>query len=120
MKRLIAIIVFVPIAILLVAFSVANRANVTISLDPFNAAEPAVSVALPLFVLLFCTLALGVLIGGVAAWLGQSRWRREARRLRREARKTGRENTALRSASAPSPATAIPGSTLPAIRRDAA
>lgn len=67
MKRLVALIILVPVAIVLVAFSVANRGDVTISLDPFNAAAPVVAVALPLFVLLFATLAVGVIIGGVAA-----------------------------------------------------
>jgi uncharacterized integral membrane protein len=114
MKKILAVVVLVPLAIVAVALSVANRHNVALSLDPFNAADPAVAVAVPLYMLIFAAIALGVLIGGVATWLGQGRWRRQARRLRHEARDMQRENERYRAAKA-SPATA-----LPAIRRDAA
>lgn len=109
MKRLIGIVILVPVAILLVAFSVANRADVTVSLDPFNSAAPAVSIAVPLFALLFACLAIGIVLGGVAAWFGQAHWRRETRALRRENRKARTETRELRKAVSPtSPATALP------------
>ena len=31
--------------------------------------------------LIFAVLILGVLVGGIAAWIGQSKWRRTARQL---------------------------------------
>jgi hypothetical protein len=37
-----------------------------------------------LFALVIVLLVVGVLIGGIAAWLRQARWRRTARRLERE------------------------------------
>ena len=40
--------------------------------------------ALPLFVVVFATLMLGVLIGGFASWIGQGRHRRAARQARAE------------------------------------
>ena len=53
-------------------------------LDPFSAEHPAASLTLPLFALVIVLLIIGVLIGGIAAWLRQSKWRRTARRLERE------------------------------------
>jgi uncharacterized integral membrane protein len=84
-RSLIAALILVPLAIVIIAFAVANRQIVTVSLDPFSAEHPAASVALPLFGLIIVFLIVGVLIGGIAAWLRQARWRRMARRLEREA-----------------------------------
>jgi uncharacterized integral membrane protein len=84
-RSLIAALILVPLAIVIIAFAVANRQIVTVSLDPFSAEHPAASVALPLFGLIIVLLIVGVLIGGIAAWLRQARWRRMARRLEREA-----------------------------------
>ncbi|HEX8829455.1 MAG TPA: LapA family protein [Xanthobacteraceae bacterium] len=84
-RNLIAALILVPLAIIIIAFAVANRQIVTVSLDPFSAEHPAASVALPLFGLIIVFLIVGVLIGGIAAWLRQARWRRTARRLEREA-----------------------------------
>ena len=114
MKKILAVVILVPIAIVAVALSVANRHDVALSLDPFNAADPAVAVAMPLYVLLFAAIALGILIGGVGTWLGQGRWRRQARRLRHEAKDMRRENERYRAA------TTSPATTLPVPRRDAA
>jgi len=107
MRRLITLVVVVPIAILVIALSVANRAPVRLSLDPFNPIDPVVAFEIPLFWLLFAAVALGAILGGTATWIGQGRWRRSARRLRAElARKE-------RAATPPSVA-------LPPARRDAA
>ena len=83
-RKIIAAIILVPLAVVIVAFAVANRQIVTVSLDPFSAEHPAASLTLPLFALVIVLLVLGVLIGGIAAWLRQSKWRRTARRLERE------------------------------------
>jgi uncharacterized integral membrane protein len=84
-RNLIAALILVPLAVVIVAVAVANRQIVTVSLDPFSAEHPAASVTLPLFGLIIALLIVGVLIGGIAAWLRQARWRRIARRLEREA-----------------------------------
>jgi uncharacterized integral membrane protein len=83
-RKIIAAIILVPLAVIIVAFAIANRQIVTISLDPFSAEHPAASLTLPLFALVIVMLLFGVLIGGIAAWLRQSKWRRAARRLERE------------------------------------
>ena len=84
LRKLVAAIVLVPLAILIIAFAVANRQMVTVSFDPFSSNEPAFSVATRLFVLIIVVLIVGVLIGGLASWLGQGKWRGAARRFERE------------------------------------
>ncbi len=83
-RKIVAAIILVPLAVVIIAFAVANRQIVTVSLDPFSAEHPAASLTLPLFALVIVLLVIGVLIGGIAAWLRQSKWRRTARRLERE------------------------------------
>lgn len=74
-------LILVPIALVLILFAVANRQWTAVSLDPFSADAPALAVHLPLFLAILLALMGGVIVGGVAAWLGQRKWRRAARRL---------------------------------------
>jgi uncharacterized integral membrane protein len=83
LRRIVAAIVLVPLAIIIVAFAVANRQEVTVSFDPLGD-TPAASLPVPLFVLILGLLIVGVIIGGVASWLGQGRWRGAARRFERD------------------------------------
>jgi uncharacterized integral membrane protein len=101
MRKLLRWLVLVPLAILLVLLAVANRAPVTLSLDPFSREAPALAFSLPLFVALLLAVALGVVIGGLAAGIGRLRWRYRARKAEREAEKLSAENEAFfRSVSA--------------------
>jgi len=95
MRRLLRWFLLVPLGILLVLLAVANRAPVTLSLDPFSREAPAFAVSLPLFVVLLLALALGVVIGGVAAGIGRLRWRYRARQAEREAEKLAAQNEAF-------------------------
>lgn len=90
-RKLVVALVLVPLGIVLVMFAVANRQVVTISFDPFGAAEPAFSLAAPLFVLIFVLVILGVIVGGAAAWLRQAKWRRAARLLESDMHRLRRE-----------------------------
>lgn len=90
-RKIVTAVVLVPLAIVIVAFAVANRQMVTVSFDPFSSTSPAYAATVPLFVLIFVLLIFGVLVGGAAAWIGQGKWRRghrglddEVRRLRNE------------------------------------
>ena len=93
MRKFLAAVILIPLAILMVMFDVANRASVTVSLDPFSSSAPALTMRVPLFLLLLIVLIVGVLVGGIAAWLRQSKWRRAARHLEREDRKSTRLNS---------------------------
>jgi hypothetical protein len=84
LRKIVTVLVVVPLAAVIIAFAVANRQAVTVSLDPFNAEQPAASFTLPLFGLVIVLLIAGVLVGGMAAWLGQARSRQIVRGLRRE------------------------------------
>jgi uncharacterized integral membrane protein len=85
-RRIFTVIIVIPLAVILIAFAVANRQAVTVSFDPFSSTDAASAATLPLFVLIFILVILGVIAGGIAAWLGQTKWRRAARRLDAEVR----------------------------------
>jgi len=91
MRRFSFFFLFLPAAAVIILLSVANRAPVTLSLDPLGTPSPAWSLTAPLFVFLFAALVLGVVIGGTAAWFGQARWRRAARAERAAAAGLRRE-----------------------------
>jgi uncharacterized integral membrane protein len=79
LRKLVFWLILVPLAIVILMFAVANREIVTVSFDPFSTTAPAASVSVPLFVLIFVLVLLGVIIGGVASWLRQGKHRRAAR-----------------------------------------
>lgn len=111
-RKILAVVVLAPLTVLLLLFAAANRQVVTVSFDPFDTAQPAYAASLPLFVLIFVLVVLGVLIGGVAAWLGQSKWRRAARRLDDRARRLDED---LRQARQRAEAATQPASAPPAV-----
>lgn len=96
MRRFLTLFVLVPAAIVVVVLSVANRGNVTFSLDPIGAGSTGWNATAPLYVFLFAAVALGIVIGGVAAWFRQGRWRQAARAERANAERLGREVADLR------------------------
>jgi uncharacterized integral membrane protein len=84
MRRVLAWIVLAPVATIALLFAVANRGWVTVSLDPFSAEAPAYSFELPMFLVMFAALILGVVIGGIAVWFGKMHWRMAAHRAEKE------------------------------------
>jgi len=103
MRRVLFLVILVPLAIVIVILSVANRASVVFSLDPFGG--NALSFAAPLFVFLFAALLLGILVGGIAAWLRQGKWRHAARIERAEATRLRTELVRQRARPAEPPTT---------------
>lgn len=83
-RKIVTAVIVIPPAAIIIVFAVANRQWVTLSLDPFSSASPAFAASMPLFVLIFIVLIVGVIVGGIAAWIRQSKWRRVARRLEGE------------------------------------
>jgi uncharacterized integral membrane protein len=96
LRKIVAAVILIPLAIVIIAFAVANRQAVTVSLDPFSPERPASSVTLPLFVLVIGLIIVGVLIGGAASWLRHGNLRRTARRFEREMRELRSELASLR------------------------
>lgn len=77
-------ILIAPVAIVIVLFSIANRAPVTVSFDPIMREAPALSATIPLYLVVLAAIALGVIAGGLGAWFAQGRHRKAERTLRRE------------------------------------
>lgn len=102
LRKILTAVVVIPLALILIVFAVANRHAATVSLDPFASNEPAISVTLPLFALIFLVLIVGVLIGGAATWLRQGRWRWAARRLEAELRNLRAKIAAIEGGQEPS------------------
>jgi uncharacterized integral membrane protein len=86
MRKFLNAIVWIPLAVILVVFAVANRHLITVSFDPFNSNDPALGITLPLFMVIIAVAILGVVAGGSATWFGQRRWRRAARQHEADAR----------------------------------
>ncbi len=101
LNRFMLIAVFVPLAIILVALAVANRGSASFTVDPFNPGNPALTWQMPLFVLLFAAVALGMVVGSLATWIRQGRYRKLARQRSHEAEM-------LRQAAARTPAQQAP------------
>jgi uncharacterized integral membrane protein len=112
MRRLAFYLILLPIAVIVLVFAVANRHRVTLSLDPFGAASPSFSLEVPLFLLMFAVLMIGIIIGGVASWFNQARHRKAARRARDEMERYRAETERLRAQLAG--ATSISQPSLPA------
>ncbi|TBN41224.1 LapA family protein [Paracoccus subflavus] len=80
--RLLRLIFIATLALLLVAVALANRDIVTLSAFPANFGQylgGQWSVELPLFLVIFLAIALGMLAGLIWEWLRESHIRREAR-----------------------------------------
>lgn len=85
--RFVKLIIMVPVAIILIVLSVANRNPVTVALNPFRPDDHVISLTLPLFVLLLLVLMIGIVVGSLITWVSQGRHRRRARDQAHEARK---------------------------------
>lgn len=97
MIRFLKVLIFIFVALVVVFLSIANRHFVTVSLDPFSKAAPEFSFSAPLFLVLFGAVAIGIVIGGAAAWWAQHNKRKELRRSKREIRDLRAETDKLRS-----------------------
>jgi hypothetical protein len=84
-RKLVLAFVLVPLGVVLIALAVANREPAQLVLDPFGASSGP-SLEGPFFLFLLGAFALGLLIGGMATWVGQHKWRRIAREETRQAR----------------------------------
>ena len=87
------------LAIVLVTLAIANRGLVELKLLPLALTDLMgfqERIALPLYVVILASVALGLLVGFVWEWLREYRIRRTAERRRRELVVMERENARLR------------------------
>jgi uncharacterized integral membrane protein len=101
MIRVLKLLFLVPVALALIILAVSNRQPVTLSLDPLGRGLVDASLTMPLFAAILGAMMIGVLLGGVATWLLQSRHRRLERTYRREAEKLKAETDRLKAAVQP-------------------
>ncbi|HEX2148106.1 MAG TPA: DUF1049 domain-containing protein, partial [Pseudorhizobium sp.] len=62
-KKILSLVILVPLGVLLIVLSVANRQSVTLALNPFRPDDSVLSVTAPFFLFLLLSLLLGMLIG---------------------------------------------------------
>jgi uncharacterized integral membrane protein len=84
--KLSTLFITLPLGLIAIVLAVANRGDVTVSLDPFSSTDPALGFEMPLFVALFGAVFLGMIFGAIAMWLSLGSSRAKARRVRRENR----------------------------------
>ena len=87
MKKIINLVVLIPVGIILVVLSVANRQSVRLALNPFNPDDSVLSVSAPFFVFLFLAVIFGLVLGSFATWVSQRKYRKRARNEAHEAMK---------------------------------
>ena len=99
MRRLFSWLIGLPLVIVLVGFAVANRGAVAVSFDPISQQDPWFSLDLPLWVLFYAGILVGLVVGWFAAWFGQAKWRRASRKAQNELNASRMENDRLKSRS---------------------
>jgi hypothetical protein len=102
-RKIVAALILIPLALVIIMFAVANREIITVTFDPFDAKNPAFAMTMPLFMLVFVLVGAGIVIGGIAAWLKQHKWRSRARRAEAEARQLRQQFDAQRTRPLPAP-----------------
>jgi uncharacterized integral membrane protein len=93
LRRIVGWIVLIPLSVVLIVFALANRQLTVVNFNPLVSPDSlsAPGVGVPLFLVIFAVLLLGVVLGGVAGWFAHGEVRRERRQWRREAERLGRE-----------------------------
>jgi uncharacterized integral membrane protein len=84
-KKIVNLLILLPLGVILIIFCVANRQSVTLALNPFRPEDQVLSTQAPLFVLMFAALIVGMLVGSAVTWFNQGKHRKRARTQSREA-----------------------------------
>lgn len=108
-KRIIGWLVLVPLCAIIFIFALANRHMVSVNFNPLVAvANDMPGFGIPLFLIVYAALFLGIALGGIAVWWTQGAHRCAEKRLAKEnARLKAELDTARRTpARDPDPALA--------------
>jgi uncharacterized integral membrane protein len=108
MRTLVTLLIGIPVVVVVMALAVVNNQPVTIALDPFTPQTPILSFTVPLYAVFFGALMLGALLGGMATWMRQGRYRKAARVNRKEAARWHDEADRLKAAAQGPGAPALP------------
>lgn len=110
-RKIVGLVILVPLGIVLIVLSVANREMVRLALNPFQPDDQMLSVSAPFFVFIFSAVILGLLLGSAVTWLSQGKYRKRARNEARSALRWQAEADRHKTR-----AEEIAGSTLPRIQ----
>lgn len=99
--RIGTLIITITLALIGIVLAISNRNPVTVRFDPFSETAPALSLPpTPLYLIIFGSILIGIIFGGLSVWISQGRWRRRAwkefrhaRKLEREAAKAAKSNS---------------------------
>ncbi|MBB4063790.1 lipopolysaccharide assembly protein LapA domain-containing protein [Gellertiella hungarica] len=100
-RKALNVLILLPLAIVLIVLSVANRQTVAMALNPFRPEDTVLRFEAPFFVFLFAALILGMIVGSLATWFAQGKYRKRARLLREESLKWQQTASASRTQPAP-------------------
>jgi lipopolysaccharide assembly protein A len=100
-KIIIKIIAGLIIFFFAIHFSIQNRDEVTIRYAFLNLFTPIEIAEIPLFLVIFCSIFLGILIGGTGDFFRRIKLKKELRQNQREVRRLGKEIESLRGSSSP-------------------
>ena len=100
MRRILRWVIWLPVAIVVISFAVANRQWTRLSLDPFSSTTPFLTIEMPLWALFIFGVFIGLLVGWVACWFAQGKHRKLSRERRGEITRLQSE---IESAKNPAP-----------------
>ncbi|WP_019220941.1 LapA family protein [Bartonella senegalensis] len=86
-KRTVLAIILVPITALLIAFIIANRQIVTLTLDPFRINSENFTYQAPLFIWLFIFFGLGILLSSIMHWFTCHKYKKALKESKAELEK---------------------------------
>jgi len=95
-RKIVTVLILIPLALAIAVSAVSNRAPVALAFDPLGREPPMFTASVPLYLALLAVLILGVIVGGIAAWSAQRKWRRRARRASAELKAAHTELSILR------------------------
>jgi uncharacterized integral membrane protein len=100
LKRIVGWFVLVPLCAVLIVFALANLQPVNVNFNPLATADilSATTFRVPMFVVIFGVLLVGVVLGGIATWFAQGAHRRDERLYKRETERLHRELEVARRA----------------------
>jgi hypothetical protein len=95
-RRIINWAIGLPIAVIVIAFCVANRQWVEVSFDPLSRTTPFATMYMPLWALFFVGIFFGMIAGWIACWFAQGKWRKATREARTDLQRAQDETQRLR------------------------
>ncbi len=98
MRGFLKLLVLAPLALILVAFFMANRQTVILHFDPITGGDlPSPQFPAPLYWIMIGAVIIGLIFGWVLTWLEQGRHRKALRAAKAQLENLRRENETLRA-----------------------